>query len=58
MALNSSRMQFEARALAYQSVKTVCEAESNAEVPEVLKTTDRALLMSWGGEMSLRAYRK
>ena len=55
MALDSSRMRFEARALVCQPVKTACEAEPNVEVPEVLETTDRALLMSWGGEMNLRA---
>jgi hypothetical protein len=54
MALDSKRMRFEARALNSEPVKSACQAEPNVEVPEVLRTTDRALLMTWGGEMSLR----
>lgn len=52
---DASRMQFEARALASRPVAIACLSEPSVRVPKVLRTTDRALLMSWGGDIDLRS---
>jgi len=49
------RMQFEARALISRPVANACLSEPSVQVPKVLRTTDRALLMTWGGEIDLRS---
>jgi len=53
-ALDAERMRFEVRALRSGPVARACEAEPSVQVPRVLDTTDRALLMSWGGDVDLR----
>lgn len=54
MALDPTRMRFEARALESEAVKSACAAEPGVQVPKVLRETERALLMTWGGEVSLK----
>ena len=53
--LDAERMRFEVRALRSGPVARACEAEPSVLVPRVLETTDRALLMSWAGDVDLRA---
>jgi tRNA A-37 threonylcarbamoyl transferase component Bud32 len=53
-ALDAERMRFEVRALRSGPVARACEAEPSVQVPRVLETTNRALLMSWGGDVNLR----
>ena len=54
-ALDAERMRFEVQALRSGPVAKACEAEPSVQVPRVLETTSRALLMSWGGDVDLRA---
>lgn len=54
-ALDAERMRFEVRALRSGPVARACETEPSVRVPLVLETTSRALLMSWEGEVDLRA---
>lgn len=53
--MDPTRMRFEARALTSEPVRKACLAEPSVEVPQVLRTTDQALLMTWGGEIDLRS---
>lgn len=53
-SLDAERMRFEVRALRSTPVARACEAEPSVQVPRVLETTSRALLMSWGGDVDLR----